>query len=87
MGFRCKGAEYNRLNELRRQPYFSSRQAMPSRDDYRSVVSASQRRRIMNKSQPPTKFGVVPTATAMQTDGLTFPRNMDHTTLPGASVR
>ena len=30
----------------------------------------------MNKSQPPTKFGVVPTATAMQTDGLTFLRNM-----------
>ena len=83
MGYRCKGAEYNRLIELRRQPYFSSRQAMPSRDDYRSVVSASQRTRASR----PKKFGVVPTATAMQTDGLTFLRNMDHTTLPGASVR
>ncbi len=30
----------------------------------------------MNPNQPPTRFGVVPTATAMQTDGLTFLRNM-----------
>jgi uncharacterized protein (TIGR00369 family) len=30
----------------------------------------------MTPSQPPSKFGVVPAATAMQTDGLTFLRNM-----------
>jgi uncharacterized protein (TIGR00369 family) len=30
----------------------------------------------MNPNQPPTRFGVVPAATAMQTDGLTFLRNM-----------
>jgi hypothetical protein len=30
----------------------------------------------MTASQPPSKFGVVPVATAMQTDGLTFLRNM-----------
>lgn len=30
----------------------------------------------MTISQPPTKFGVVPMATAMHSDGLTFLRNM-----------
>lgn len=30
----------------------------------------------MSPSQPASKFGVVPAATAMQTDGLTFLRNM-----------
>jgi hypothetical protein len=31
---------------------------------------------IMSPIQPASKFGVVPVATAMQTDGLTFLRNM-----------
>jgi uncharacterized protein (TIGR00369 family) len=33
-------------------------------------------------SNPPTTFGVVPAATAMQTDGLTFLRNMISQTYP-----